>query len=177
MRRRVLWYFGIDIDGRMVDSAKKRGVHVDQIDLFELSCNEQFDVITASQVLEHIKYPRAFLSKIDDLLAHDGLVVVDVPNNGSLSSLLHRFVSLNSRRFGAIVLPHHAMAYSPRSLGTLFELFFDVNVTQVSSLHSTFGQAAVPSLVGWLYNRAAEIIGRPGTLVATGRKRSEQREP
>ncbi|MDZ4784485.1 MAG: class I SAM-dependent methyltransferase [bacterium] len=40
----------------------------------------QYDVVHMSHVLEHISNPKEFLSKVKKLIAYDGLIVIEVPN-------------------------------------------------------------------------------------------------
>ena len=50
-------YKGIDIDRRVIAAAQSRGVDVEQVDYYDYEPDTAFDVITTSQVLEHIVDP------------------------------------------------------------------------------------------------------------------------
>lgn len=49
----------------------------------------KFDVIIFNHVLEHLKDPSKVLQKVYGLLSKDGIVVINVPNAGSLSARIY----------------------------------------------------------------------------------------
>ena len=134
-------YYGIDLDSRVVDAARSSGVrNVRRADFLDHPEEERFDVITFSQVLEHIKTPVQFLIKVHAMLLPGGVVHCDVPNHASLPSLVYR-LPLNGVRWGAITYPHHLFAYSRHSLQILFERFFSVEVFDATVTEPVWGQA------------------------------------
>jgi SAM-dependent methyltransferase len=134
-------YHGIDLDPRVVSEAQSSGIrNVSRADFFDLPELERFHVITFSQVLEHIKEPIQFLAKVHAMLLPGGVVHCDVPNHTSLPSLLYR-LPLKRARWGAIEYPWHLFAYNRRSLQTLFERFFSVQVFDATITDPVFGQA------------------------------------
>jgi SAM-dependent methyltransferase len=134
-------YYGIDLDSRVVDAARKSGVrNVRRADFLDHPEDERFDVITFSQVLEHIKTPVQFLTKVHAMLLPGGVVHCDVPNHTSLPSLVYR-LPLNGVRWGAITYPHHLFAYTRHSLQVLFERFFSVEVFDATVTEPVWGQA------------------------------------
>ena len=50
--------------------------------------DQHFDVITMFHTLEHVQDPRGWLREINRILKRDGLMVVAVPNIGSLKAML-----------------------------------------------------------------------------------------
>ena len=52
---------------------------------------QQFDIIIASEVLEHQKDPTAFLAQLKTLLAPNGLLLLSVPNGTSFEEFLRRY--------------------------------------------------------------------------------------
>ena len=50
-------YVGIDIDSRMIDEARERGLTVFLADFLDYVPDRAFDVVTACQVVEHILEP------------------------------------------------------------------------------------------------------------------------
>jgi 2-polyprenyl-3-methyl-5-hydroxy-6-metoxy-1,4-benzoquinol methylase len=165
-QRLGLDYTGIDIDSRMVERAKNRGLNVNQEDLFNLPLNHKFDVITFSQVLEHIKDPSAFIERVQMLLTPNGIVECDVPNHNSLAGAISKILSKDSNRFGGIDLPHHAFSYTAKSLRQLFEKHFQVtDLLTVNPLHPTWGQAVPQSLKNNIYYTSSDILGLQSLLV------------
>jgi SAM-dependent methyltransferase len=164
-------YLGIDIDGRMIESAQDRGVNVRKCDLFELELDQYFDVIMFSQVLEHIINPRLFIERISSILSQDGIVVCDVPNHNSLAGLLSksniRIFSADNSRFGGIHLSHHAMSYNQKSIKYLFQQYFErVDVFTANPDHIIWGQAWSPNLKHRLYYTIADIFKNQALLLA-----------
>jgi SAM-dependent methyltransferase len=161
-------YHGIDLDDRMVEAARRSGVrNVRQVDFFDLPEGEPFHVITFSQVLEHIKEPRPFLAKVHKMLHSGGIVHCDVPNHGSLPSLLYR-LPLKSERCGAIEYPWHLFAYNKRSIHRLFQDFFSVEVFDATVTDPIFGQAAEVDNVLTRLDPILKLLRAGSLLVAYG---------
>ena len=167
-------YHGIDIDARVCEVAIQRGAGtVQNVDLMRYPLQQSFDVISFSQVLEHITDPRAFLHRVSALLDREGLVHLDVPNHFSLSGLLHMVLRRPATRFGGIDYPHHALAYSSAALRRLLAPHFTVDVLSVNPDHPLWGQVDGDRMSFGLrqFFRAADRLGRRSLLVAYGRKR------
>lgn len=159
-------YTGIDIDNRMVECAKSRGLNISQEDLFNLPLDHKFDVITFSQVLEHIKDPSAFIERVQMLLAPNGIVVCDVPNHNSLAGAVSKIISTDSNRFGGIDLPHHAFSYTAKSLHKLFGKYLHVtDLLTVNPLHPIWGQSIPKSFKNSIYYTSSDILGLQSLLV------------
>lgn len=167
-------YSGIDIDPRVVQYAKESGVsNVSQTDLFAMPERQNYDVICFSQVLEHIKAPKAFLEKVSSLLTADGIVHCDVPNHHSLPSLLYR-LPINPKRWGAVEYPHHLYGYAKRSLQCLFSEAFSVRVFDVAVDDPVWGQALEPANRLALVSTLLTVLKAGSLLVAFGRKNRVQ---
>lgn len=96
---------GVDISDLALHLAKEKGVITHKIDLekdkslpFE---NDYFDIIIATDVLEHVFYPKELLIRTRDILKNDGFGIVGIPN--------HFFLEMRLRilRGKGIVLPFH----------------------------------------------------------------------
>ena len=76
----------LDPDPRAAAHAREV-VGVDAIcgDFFDVSVDEQFEVISFNKVLEHVPDPTAMLVKAGELLRPNGLVYVEIPD-GDLAS-------------------------------------------------------------------------------------------
>lgn len=85
-------------------------------DLWEITQThaEQFDVVTAFQVLEHAADPVAFIRALQALLKPGGTLVIGVPDADSYLGTLANFV-LNAP-------PHHVTWWNARSLTALAEI-------------------------------------------------------
>jgi SAM-dependent methyltransferase len=164
-------YRGIDLDPRMVAAAQKRGCQVNTQDVFDLDLDQQFDVICFSQVLEHIKTPDAFIERLKALLVDDGVMVCDVPNHGAFAGLSSKLRGGKNQRFGAIELPHHAIAYDGRSLQQLLkQRFSTVEVFGVTPKDQTWGQSVPASLPVTGYYFLSNLLQMPSILVGIARK-------
>lgn len=165
-------YHGIDIDGRLVAFANEHGHSVDPIDYFDYTPDQPFDVIMASQVIEHIVNPHAFVDKLAADLAPNGLILFDAPNHNSLSGIIHQRLIHPPDRHGAIQLPYHVMAYTKRSLARLFEGPFNAEVSTIPSTHRWKGQPNIYPFKQRIYHAVSGVVGLGSLLVVYGRKRS-----
>lgn len=164
-----LYYHGIDIDRRMISAAKKRGINADEQDLFQIPDGEKYDIITFSQVLEHIKSPTEFLFKIRTLLAPDGIVICDIPNTNALSGRIAALIG-NRKRWNGIEIPHHSIAYNSKALSALFANHFNsVEVFSVTPNHPLWGQARLSTQLEKTYFLLSSILHSKSILVAIAR--------
>ncbi len=74
-----------------------------------------FDVVILNHVLEHVVDPIQVLSKVKNILETDGIVLVDVPNFGGLSS------QLTKARWPFLVPDEHTFHFTKESLQKVFE--------------------------------------------------------
>lgn len=82
---------GIEPSLYAVEVAVKRGIPTNE-GMFENTTLTQgtFDVVIFNHVLEHVKNPAEVLKKTSEVLKKGGIVLVDVPNFGSLRSKVQR---------------------------------------------------------------------------------------
>lgn len=116
--RKAGWrVLGTQISRTAAEAARRRrGVDVVVGELPELTLPEsRFDVITFFHVLEHLDRPEAYLRRAHDLLADDGLLVVEVPDCDGPGFRLLGLKSL------CLDYPHHLVFFTPRSLEGLLE--------------------------------------------------------
>lgn len=164
-------YVGIDLDSRVVEAARRRGARgVSRHDVMDLSAESSFDVVCASQVLEHIRQPRVFVEHVRSLLAPGGLFHCDVPNHQSLAGLPSRLVPRTHRRYGGVQYPHHAFAYDRPCLERLLGSAFEPEVIAVEPDTLPWGQAMHYGPLGGIYYRVSRILGASSLLVGIGRK-------
>jgi SAM-dependent methyltransferase len=107
-----------------------------------------FDVITCSDVLEHIYDPRRFLTKVLDWLKPDGIFFLVLPN----------IASWESRLFGGywygLELPRHTFHFSPLSLRCVMKIVGFEELT-ISTPNTTY----VERSMGYLW---AKFLGTAG---------------
>lgn len=95
-----------------------------------------FDVVCASDILEHVIDPQNFLKEIFRILTNNGLLYLACPN---ADSFYYRFFSLiahyNHKNY--FVLPHHLYHFSPSTIKLLFDkVGFDICQLIFSHSHS-----------------------------------------
>ena len=104
--------------------------------VFELNLNEQFDLVYANQIIEHLVHPVDFLAKLRGFVAPGGHLVVATPNHGFLMSRLPSYDELGDvtqyehKQFTADA-DGHFFAYRPSEL----QKFFRDAGFQVESVH------------------------------------------
>jgi SAM-dependent methyltransferase len=93
-------------------------LHISQGVVADLPADATYDVISADNVLEHIHYPKAFLTDVRQRLSADGVVVIRVPNYDNIvRPLIERLGRLPT---SYLVDPDaHPFNYSRRSLVAL----------------------------------------------------------
>jgi len=128
-----------------------------------------FDVVVLNHTLEHLKDPLKVLRKVKDILKGGGVVYVDVPNFGSLSSRLYR------RKWPYLLPEEHVHHFTPSSLGKIFKKaglktvwlrtwsgYFDVANPLFHIWHE------LTSFKLHLYKHlVVDLAGIPGSLIAT----------
>ncbi len=118
-------YHGIDIDNRAIHQATAKGIkNVRNIDFFDIPLEEKYDVICASQVLEHILSPVVFVQKVYCHLINNGIFHIDLPNADSLAGHLNNLLRINQNRYGEVIYPHHLFSYHPKTVDVLLNKFF-----------------------------------------------------
>jgi len=76
--------YGVEINAKGADEARKKGITVYTSDFLKLKLNKKFDVITMWHVLEHMPDPQQVIKKISGMLRKNGLLVFAVPNSGGM---------------------------------------------------------------------------------------------
>lgn len=94
--------------------ARQKG-HKIQKDVFEKASlpENYFDLVILNHTLEHMKDPEDILKKVNLVLRQDGLVFVDVPNFGSLSS------KLLGKRWPYLLPDEHKHQFTKKDLNNL----------------------------------------------------------
>jgi SAM-dependent methyltransferase len=119
--RRIGWHvWGVELDPTSGALAAERAGSPDRV-IIESVTNArfdsgQFDLVTASHVLEHLQAPLEALGLIHDWLRPNGTLIVWVPNFGSFERRLF------GRHWAGLDVPRHLYHYSLESLTTALEM-------------------------------------------------------
>ena len=107
--------FGVDVAERAVTSARAMGFEVFCGTIQQAQYQENyFDVVTASEVLEHVPDPKAVLQEIARVLRPGGLLWLTTPHGRGLSG---KFLGL---KWSVVSPPEHLQLFSRRGgLGML----------------------------------------------------------
>jgi protein-L-isoaspartate O-methyltransferase len=149
-------YCGIEIEPEIGEQTRKltgQDIRVGDF-LTELGLGSGYDVVFASQVFEQ------FLARVKEV-APNGLLHIDVPNHGSIVSIIRKRIS--KTEYGFIQPPYHMLAYTTASLKTLLEreALRDVSVQAYSNDDEVWGQLTHDVSI---LTRLVFLVGR-----ATGR--------
>lgn len=146
--------------------AKKKGFKVLKTTFENASLPiKYFDLVILNHTLEHMDNPLKVLKKVNTILRKRGLVLIDVPNFGSLSA------KLTNKRWKYILPNEHNYHFTRQTLESLlvaagYEMVF-------SDSRSGMLEYANPLLEIWqsLVDRKkrffANTLGFPGALVST----------
>ena len=112
--------YGVDIDERGLEVLRSRGFdnlfHGDIEDLRRLPIDRKFDVVLASEVLEHLANPGRFLSAVHEYVSADGRLILSVPN------ALNARIFLNVALGRETVHQDHTCYFSPNTLSRILEV-------------------------------------------------------
>jgi len=172
-------YVGVDLDHRVIAHAPTGDdISVFVADVFDMNEHSGFDVVIASQVLEHVIDPVGFASHLASLLRPGGILHLDVPNHASLAGLPSRWCRLGRKaRFGGIVPPHHCFSYRSSTLKRLLSPWFDARVFTADSLDPCFGQVGPWSRPAETYFHLSRRLRIGNLLVAIGTRRVDRASP
>jgi len=110
------FYRGLETDGDAVAAAIANGLNTLNMDMTSFIASENFQqtgLVTAFQVLEHVREPDVFIDELTQLVAPGGRVAIGVPDAGSYVSHLPDFM-LNAP-------PHHLTWWTEKALGAAME--------------------------------------------------------
>lgn len=152
--------YGIDVSEKAIANAKDNGLtHVYVMDAQEITLKEKFDIIIASDCLEHLQQDEKALQNWYNLLAQGGQIMIFVPAFMSLWSQ-HDEVNLHYRRYTLSQLKSKVQAAGfkiDKASYWNFSLFTPVYLSRkISGLFKlkkkTGDLSGVPTANGLLYN-------------------------
>jgi SAM-dependent methyltransferase len=151
---------GFDFDAQAVRAARANGLETHEGGIESLEqCDQQFDVITLSHVVEHVHDPRRLLRACYHKLKSGGILWIETPN---LNSQGHKIFGKNWR---ALEPPRHLVLFNPKSL---FLLLKEVGFKSVEHQRE---HPAVPIVFG-----ASEAIQREEDPIEFGGKYARANE-
>jgi len=109
-------YLGLETDSEAVKAAKAKGISVLNMDMASYRAAPGFRaarLVTAFQVLEHVRAPEAFIGDMVSLAQAGGYIAIGVPDAGSYVADLPDFM-LNAP-------PHHVTWWDEAALAKLME--------------------------------------------------------
>lgn len=106
---------GVELNRLEAEQARRRGHRVHGEGVTRLSGEYHFDAVTLWDVFEHLKDGRRFLEQCRRLLAHGGVVFLQVPNAMSLAA---RLMQSQCNMFDGM---EHCNLYGPETLRRLAE--------------------------------------------------------
>lgn len=94
-----------------------------------------FDLITLWHSMEHMEYPRLYLSEIKRILKDDGFLIIEVPNFQSWQS------RITKNNWFHLDVPRHLWHYNPRSITMLLNSsgFVVSKISHFSFIYGIFG--------------------------------------
>jgi SAM-dependent methyltransferase len=124
----------------------------------------KYDVVVLNHVLEHVENPREMLLEAKRVLTDDGLLVVGVPNAGSL------MLSLRKGRWKSLRPEEHIWHFSPATLRWLLsESGFSEVGFEAKENHNPQGWGIKAQIIR-LINVVAVLLGRGEAMLSFSRK-------
>ena len=108
---------GTDVDKVNVEFARAKGLNAAAVALEDLDIGERFDFVHLKAVMHLVPDPPRLIARARDLLEEDGVMYIDVPNQGSLFSKLR--ILRDRRSYGQLQPPLRRGAYNYRALSCL----------------------------------------------------------
>jgi SAM-dependent methyltransferase len=103
---------GIEPSPIAAEKARSFGLNVFNGTIEDFETDERFDIITASQVLEHVPDPVSTLTRMKSFLAPGGMIWIAVPNAAC------RWAKALGWKWDGADLPYHLLHFTPQSLTT-----------------------------------------------------------
>lgn len=130
---------------------------------------ESFDVVVINHVLEHVDNPRLMLSEIRRILKKDGIIVVGVPNIGSLMA------RIRGSKWASLRPEEHIWHFTPSTLKRLIKQEgFDIVHFEAKENYPVGGWGP-KDLVKRIINFVSVVTNRSEAMLVFGRKSSEKK--
>ncbi|MGB0453574.1 MAG: class I SAM-dependent methyltransferase [Bacteriovoracaceae bacterium] len=100
----------------------------DEEALKEVIANNQFDVVTSVEVIEHLENPRQYMRLLSSFLKPGGTLIVTTPNPESYTSILSFFMRGYHSAFGPKDYPAHITVVSSYEMNNMVSEIDGINV-------------------------------------------------
>ena len=155
---------GYDVDpGTTAEVSKRTGAVVHSGDFADLDPGVAlFDVVYMDQVIEHLKNPNDYLTKITTLLRPGGVLFLGMPNLTSLSNrtktLTGKLGLRREKRGNHYASDHHIIFFSPRALRSILEDLHGFEVLCMRGSLEPQKKKLTPLLSRWFPNVDSSFI-------------------
>ena len=75
---------GVELSDSLAEVARSKGFNVINTDISEATINQQFDVVSMMDIIEHLENPKKILQSIKYLIKDEGELIVYTPNHDSM---------------------------------------------------------------------------------------------
>lgn len=160
---------GVDRSGHAIDEMRTLGifdnvVHGDVERLDELPIEQQFDVVIAGDIIEHLSNPGRMLDGIKQFCRLDTRVIITTPNAFGAPNYLR----YSARRFREGV--EHVMSFNEQNLVTLLKRHGYI----IAESHTCFQPRSAEAHTGLAFRAGKSILTRfprfGGTLMVIARR-------
>ena len=121
---------GTDFSAQAVQRAKNRADQVYQGGIQQVSLEQEFDLVIATHVIEHVYQPKLFLEQLCQRLRSGGKVVIATPNMGSF------WRHLMGHRWPSFKMPEHILYFDEKSLSSLMRQVGMTNIQYLPYPHA-----------------------------------------
>ena len=159
---------GFDVDDVATSRVSERlGVEIDSGDFFSTKLDDDYDLVTMHQVLEHVKDPNKTLRKISSCIRNGGYIFVAVPNIKSLANRFKRYLEKKGIRKNNVGKyddsSHHVLYFEPDTLQAIlanngFQVVYQRNCHSTRPGQSKLTRFIMRNLIDYLFARSAFFV-------------------
>jgi SAM-dependent methyltransferase len=119
--------FGVDFSEQAIQNLKSKNLNGFVSNIDDIDLEIKFDVVNASQLLEHVPNPHNFIKKIKQLTHKGSIILLDVPDTESYTAKKFKEDWLHWD------IPRHQINYSRKTLEYLLKDFDTIELCTVGS--------------------------------------------